>query len=141
MEDWEQRLVSAGRRITAPRRAVMDVLETADGPLSPRQIQRRAQAMHRDLGLVTVYRTLSTLSQLNLVRRVHCEDGCHAYVLATPGHHHSLVCRACGRTVEFPGYGGLQTLVARVEAETGYQIEDHLLQLFGLCPACKEEQA
>jgi Fe2+ or Zn2+ uptake regulation protein len=88
------------------------------------------------LGLASVYRALDLLEELSLVRRVHQEDGCHGYVPASPGHQHAIICRACGQTVEFPGSEDLEELVARVQQQTGYRVEDHLLQLIGLCPAC-----
>ena len=140
MIEWEQHLADAGHRITAPRRAVMQVLMRADAPLSPREVLDQAQAAHHTLGLVTVYRTLSLLSDLNLVRRVHREDGCHGYLIASPGHRHALICQSCGRAVEFPGEDDLHTLIGRVEAGTGYRVDDHLLQLFGLCPSCQETE-
>ena len=137
--EWEQRLTEAGCRITESRRSVMHVLEEASAPLQPQAILEQGRLTHPGLGLVTVYRTLALLSELCLVRRVHGEDGCHGYVLATPGHRHHLICEHCGEAVEFPGDDGLQALVERVEACTGYQVHDHLLQFFGLCPECQDD--
>jgi Fe2+ or Zn2+ uptake regulation protein len=134
---WEQRLARAGYRITEPRRAVMQVLQETDVPLLPPEVQERARKLSASLGLVTVYRTLSLLEEMGLVRRIHCLDGCHGYLPASLGHHHALVCRDCGRAVEFSGSYDIDTLVERVEAETGYRVHDHLLQLFGLCPECQ----
>jgi len=141
MLDWEQRLAEAGCRITAPRQAVMETLLAADRPLLPQEIQERARARHRQLGLVTVYRTLNLLTGLDLVRRVHREDGCHGYLLAAPGHRHALICQGCARAVEFAGEDDLHAFIQRVEAQTGYRVEEHLLQLFGRCPACQAAAA
>lgn len=138
MTDWEQRLADVGCRITAPRRAVIQVLMQADVPLSPQEILDQARVMHGKLGLVTVYRTMNLLAELGLVRRIHRENGCHGYLPASPGHRHALICRSCGRAMEFPGRDDLHTLIERVEAGTGYQVDDYLLQLFGLCPNCQE---
>jgi Fe2+ or Zn2+ uptake regulation protein len=136
--EWEHCLADAGCRITAPRRAVMQVLQQAPAPLLPQEILELGQQIHQNLGLVTVYRTLALLAELNLVRRVHGDNGCHGYVLASPGHRHALICQSCNRAVEFPGEDDIHALIDRVEAETSFQVDDHLLQLFGLCPACKE---
>ena len=140
MTAWEQQLTACDCRITMPRRAVMGVLLEAESPLAPQEILERGRQIHARLGLVTVYRTLELFSRLNLVRRVHREDGCQGYVLTSPGHHHVLLCRDCGRAVEFPGGDDLQVLIQRVEGETGYRVEGHLLQLSGLCPACQENK-
>ena len=137
MTDWESRLADAGCRITAPRQAVMGALMGAAAPLSPQEILERARPAHRRLGLVTVYRTLNLLSDLDLVRRIHRSDGCHGYLPASPGHRHALICQSCARCVEFPGEDDIHRLIERVEAGTGYKVADHLLQLLGLCPDCQ----
>lgn len=138
--EWEERLSAAGYRLTAARRAVMQVLLLATAPLSPQELHTRGRAIHPALGLVSVYRTLDLLEELELVRRVHLADGCHGYLPASPGHRHALLCRGCGQAVEFPGSEDLSALIAEVQRSTGYQIEEHLLQLIGLCPACHKPQ-
>ena len=140
MNSWEERLSTAGCRVTVPRRAVVQALRGVDAPVSPQEILERAQSQGHRLGLVTVYRTLSLLMDLGLVRRVHMDDGCHAYFPASPGHTHVVVCQDCGRAVEFPGGDDLAALQERVEASTGYHVGDHLLQLEGLCPQCRHGQ-
>ena len=139
MTEWEQCLADAECRITSSRRAVIQVLQSTGEPLSPQEIQDRARAIHRPLGLVTVYRTLDLLAGLGLVRRVHHQGGCHGYLPATAGHFHALICRDCGRSVEFPGEDDLKELITHVETQTGYRVEEHLLQLSGLCSGCQGE--
>ncbi len=138
---WEERLSRAGWRITTPRRVVMQVLQRAGRPLSPQEIYMRGRRIHRSLGLVSVYRSLEVLERVGLVRRVHQEDRCDGYILASPGHHHILLCRRCGRTVEFPGAEDLSGLIAQVEQRTGFQVEDHLLELIGLCSPCQRSKS
>jgi len=137
MSNWKKRFSAEGFRITASRRAVMDVLLATSVPLSPSEILEQGRRVHRKLGLVTVYRALALLEHLRCVRRVHHEDGCHAYLPCSPGHAHALICRQCGRAAEFQGSEDLQALIARVEEATGYQVDGHLLQLSGLCPDCQ----
>jgi Fe2+ or Zn2+ uptake regulation protein len=137
--NWEQRIADAGCRITVPRRAVMRVLLESEVPLSPQEICEQGSAIHPRLGLVTVYRTVTLLQDLGLVRRVHRSNGCHGYVATLPGHRHHIVCRECGRTAEFLGSEDLDTLIMQVEQVTDYHVDDHLLQLFGLCPGCKKK--
>jgi Fe2+ or Zn2+ uptake regulation protein len=140
MTEWERRLADAGRRITASRRAVMQVLLETEAPLSPQEILERGGAMHPKLGLVTVYRTVTLLQEMGLVCRVHRSDGCHGYVATSPGHRHHVICRKCGRAAEFPGFEDLNVLILQVEQNTDYRVDDHLLQLFGLCPDCQGMQ-
>jgi Fur family transcriptional regulator, ferric uptake regulator len=135
--DLQEILNQKGLRLTRPRRVVIDILETANVPLSPQTIHQRALEQYENIGLVTVYRTLELLEEFELVRRVHSQDECQGYVLASPGHHHHLVCRSCKQAVEFIGSEDLSAIVQRVERQTGYQVSDHLLELYGLCPTCQ----
>lgn len=133
----EERLRKAGYRLTAARRAVIQVLEQTVTPLSPHDVWRRGQRLQPALGLASVYRFLDLLEDLALVRRIYGLDGSQGYIAASPGHKHTILCRACRQAVEFSGTEDLQELVARVQQQTGYRVEGHLLQLSGLCPACQ----
>ncbi len=136
--NWQNTLNWKGYRVTHPRRVVMSILEQASIPLSPQHIHQRSQAAQEEIGLVSVYRTLELLTNLALVRRVHGQDGCHGYVLASPGHHHHIICRNCEKAIEFEGKEDLSSLIKRLQDQTGFKIEEHLLQLYGLCPACRK---
>ena len=57
-----------------------------------------------------------------------------------PSHHHHVVCSRCGRATDIAD-AGLTTVVDDIEARTGYRIDRHRLELFGVCPACKAEEA
>ncbi|MCK4317038.1 MAG: transcriptional repressor [Anaerolineae bacterium] len=132
-----QELRAAGCRLTRPRRAVLRVVAEAACPLTPAQVHEQARVHYPQVGLVTVYRTLELLAELGLVRRIHTEEGCHGYVsvaMGEAGHH--LVCTSCHQAVEFP-CTGLEETLAEVERLTGFSIQEHWLELFGLCPACQ----
>lgn len=137
LSEWEQRLSERGYRITAARSAVLRVLESSDVPLTPQEVAERGQVYHKELGLVTAYRTLELFGELGFVQRIHRADACHGYLLVEPGHRHTLVCRVCGRAQVFTGCAALEELIQKLEANTGYRIEDHLLQFFGVCRACQ----
>jgi Fur family transcriptional regulator, ferric uptake regulator len=130
-------LASRGYKLTQPRRAVLRVLAQSAASLSPAEIRRLAQTHYPQTGLVTVYRTLEVLVDCGAVRKVHQADGCHGYALASEGHAHHVICARCRAVVEFDGCD-LTALFKRVQRRTGYRIEEHWLELFGLCPACRE---
>ena len=136
--DLQEKLNQKGLRMTRPRQVVLSILEEAVVPLSAQSIYQHALGQKEKIGLVTVYRTLDLLDEFGLVRRVHSQDECQGYVLASPGHHHHLVCRSCKQAVEFIGSEDLSSIVQRVQRQTGYQVNDHLLELYGLCPVCQE---
>lgn len=134
-DEMAQSLRAAGHRLTRPRLAVLQVLQESDVGLNPDEIYQQGRAICASLGLVTVYRTLDLLAELGLVRRVHSEQHCQRYARAGTDRHY-LVCDACHRVVEFPCVG-LEALIQRVGRQTGYAIENHLLELSGLCPECR----
>lgn len=137
--DLQQTLNREGLRLTHPRQVVSEILQSASMPLSPQAIHQRSIDLKQEIGLVSVYRTLDLLTDLNLVRRVHGQNECQGFVLASPGHHHHLVCRICGQAVEFTGSGDLSDFLERIQVTTGFKIDDHLLQLQGICPACQKK--
>jgi Fur family ferric uptake transcriptional regulator len=135
-EEIVQQLGQAGYRITRPRQAVIQVVLEAEGHSSPAQVQAEARHYCPTIGLVTVYRTLEILAEMGFVRRIHTDNGCHDYVVTSHGHLHHLVCRQCGAAVEVEGCD-LSAFLSKVSRETGYRIEDHLLELSGLCANCQ----
>jgi Fur family ferric uptake transcriptional regulator len=126
-----------GHKLTPQRHAVLKVIAATHDHLTPEAIYEKALEENPDLGLVTVYRTLDLLSELNLVCRVHGADGCRGYMMRRPTeHHHHLVCSKCGRVVDFTTCD-LKDLEKKLSGETGFDINGHLLELYGFCPACR----
>jgi Fe2+ or Zn2+ uptake regulation protein len=138
IEAWLERLQANGYRLTAPRRAVVETIAHSQHLLDPQTIFERTRQRYPQLGLVTVYRTLDKLEELGLVQRVHRPQGCQAFTAAFTGHQHLLICRRCGRVEYFSGDSErMDGLMVSVGQASGYTIEDHWLQLFGLCAACR----
>jgi Fur family transcriptional regulator, ferric uptake regulator len=135
-ESWLEQLHDNGYRITAARRAVVDTVYGSSHALSPIEVYDSARKKYRALGLVTVYRTLEKLEELHLIQRVHQPQGCQAFIAAGIGHQHLLLCKNCGEVAFFEG-DDLDALTASIAKKTGYQIQEHWLQLFGLCGKCK----
>ncbi len=138
-QDLLNPLHRAGFRLTRPRRAIARVLAESEDWLRPEVVHQRARRYCPSLGLVTVYRTLDLMLRLGLVRRVHLEDGCHGYAPSHAGHGHYLVCRRCRQVVEFADCD-LEPLLRKVSRRTGFRVDDHLLELLGLCPACQRAE-
>lgn len=139
IQEWLDRLRASGCRLTGPRYILVEILAGTDRALTPQELHEIASQRYPSLGLVSVYRTLERLETLNLIQRVHQPDKCQSYIAAFEGHQHLLLCSGCGRVRFFDGdeVGGL---VKRVECESGYLVEDHWLQLFGLCEQCRAQR-
>jgi Fur family ferric uptake transcriptional regulator len=130
-------LSQKGHKITAQRRAVIDVVVNSRKHLAPAALHERVRRTHPAIGLVTVYRTLEMLYELGLICRVHRVGKSRSYTLALSGHHHHLVCSDCGTVADFTGCD-LEVLQRRISQETGFKIEGHLLQFVGHCQNCQE---
>jgi Fur family ferric uptake transcriptional regulator len=91
------------------------------------------------IGLSTVYRHLQLLADSGAVDTLQTPDGETVYRLCGSGpHHHHLVCRACGRTVEIEGRE-VERWTQRVAAAEGFVEVAHTVEIFGTCAACAVE--
>lgn len=140
LQTWTTSLQQSGYRVTPARRAVVEILAQSQKALDAQMIFDMARQIHPNLGLMTVYRTLEKLEELNLAQRVHQPGGCHAYVAAPTGHQHILLCLRCNRVEYFSG-DNLDAWFHQIGADNQYQITDHWLQLFGLCHECAGENS
>jgi Fur family transcriptional regulator, ferric uptake regulator len=139
VEAWLVQLQNNGYRLTGARRAVVEMVARSRRAVTPVEIFDQARGRYPALGLVSVYRTLEKLEELGLVQRVHQESGCNAYLPNAVGHQHLIICQDCGRAEYFDG-DDLDALFDRVGRQHGFSVRDHWLQLFGLCPACRQAQ-
>ena len=139
-QEWLTCLQKNGYRLTAPRQVVVDVIASSPRLLSPLEVFELARERYSKLGLVTVYRTVEKLEELGLIQRVHQPSGCQGFVATVPGHQHLLICQRCGRVEYFSGdREKMDNLIVEVAQDSGFQINDHWLQLFGVCNECKQE--
>jgi Fur family ferric uptake transcriptional regulator len=128
----------AGYRSTEPRRQLAGLIADQDGHFTAAELVAAARARRLGVGRATVFRTLEVLEDLGAVERLDLPSGEHAYVGCEPAHHHHVVCSRCGRTTEIDD-AGLRSVVRDVARQTGYRVDEHRLELFGLCPACAAE--
>jgi Fur family transcriptional regulator, ferric uptake regulator len=128
---------TAGYRLTGPRRALASLIAgqarhfTADDLLG--------ESRRRRLGVTraTIFRSLDVLAELGVVERLDLPSGEHAFVACEPAHHHHVVCSSCGRSTGVAD-PGIERIADAIGRETGYRIDAHRLELFGLCPACRK---
>ena len=120
---------------TARRDAVRQVLAGCEGFRSAQDIYADLRADGSKIGLTTVYRALQALSDAGEVDVLRTDDGESVYRRCSTGHHHHLVCRACGRTVEVEG-PTVERWAIRMAADHGFTDVSHTLEVFGTCNAC-----
>ena len=128
--------MSIPQRQTKQRTAIAEILAEVDD-------FRSAQQLHDDLrhrgvavGLTTVYRCLQSLTAAGEIDFLVNDEGETVYRKCSVEHHHHLVCRSCGATVEIAG-PTVERWAHSVAADHGYADVSHTMELFGLCPKCR----
>lgn len=131
-------LKKAGLKVTLPRMKILEFLESTDiRHHSAESIYKALLNDGEEIGLATVYRVLTQFETAGLVERHHFESGQAVFELNEKGHHDHIVCVSCGKVEEFYD----ETIEMRqreVAASRGYEVTDHSLTLYGMCPSCKE---
>jgi len=136
MQALAQTVTHAGYRLTKPRRAVADLIGSRSGHFTAADLLVDARRRQLSLGRATLFRNLDLFTELGALERLDLPNGEHAYVACEPEqHHHHVVCRNCGKSVEVED-SGLQSVVAEIARRSGYNIDGHRLELFGTCPKC-----
>jgi len=122
-------------RPTRQRRAVIEVMTSFDDFRSAQEIHDLLTQRGDAVGLATVYRTLQRLADAGEVDLLRTEGGETIYRRCSDSHHHHLVCRSCGATVEVEG-PTVERWTRAIAQEHGYADVSHSLEIFGTCPAC-----
>ncbi|MBO9520375.1 MAG: transcriptional repressor [Nocardioidaceae bacterium] len=127
-------------RPTRQRRAVSTALEEFGDFRSAQEIHEALRAGGDNVGLSTVYRTLQALADAGEVDMIRAESssgvGEAIYRRCSDTHHHHLVCRSCGATVEVEG-PAVEKWTRAVADEHGYADVSHTLEIFGTCSSCR----
>ena len=124
------------QRMTRQRTAVADALTTVEDFRSAQQLHEHLRDQGHGIGLATVYRTLQGLAEAGVVDVLRTDDGESVYRRCERSeHHHHLVCRSCGATVEIDG-PAVEAWAAQIGASHGYSDISHTIELVGTCAAC-----
>lgn len=128
-------MTTVGIRSTKQRTAVIAALNELADFQSTQEIHEYLRERGDSVGLTTVYRTLQALSAAGEVDVILREDGESVYRLCSDAHHHHLVCRQCGHTVEVEG-PTVERWADSVSAKHGFTDVSHTLEIFGMCAEC-----
>ncbi len=134
-----QDLRKAGLKVTLPRMKILEILEREQSRgrhLSAEDVYKILLDEGEKIGLATVYRVLTQFEAAGLVRRHHFEGGNSVFELNRGGHHDHIVCLKCGRIDEFTDEE-IEIRQRQIARQLDYQLKDHSLILYGICPACR----
>jgi Fur family ferric uptake transcriptional regulator len=124
-----------GIRATRQGAAVWDLLENLEEFRSAQELHDELRRRGEGIGLTTVYRRLQSMVASGLVDTLRTENGESVYRRCSQQHHHHLVCRQCGATVEVQG-AKVEVWAAEVARENGFSDVSHTIEIFGLCSEC-----
>ncbi|MEO6143663.1 MAG: Fur family transcriptional regulator [Dermatophilaceae bacterium] len=124
------------RRPTRQRAAVEALLVDINDFISAQNLHARLRTQGQNVGLATVYRTLQAMATDGDVDMLRTADGEAVYRQCSTGHHHHLVCRSCGRTVEVEG-PAVESWADKIGAEKGFSDVQHTLEIVGTCADCQ----
>jgi Fur family transcriptional regulator, ferric uptake regulator len=132
------RLVAAGERVTRQRLQVANALAADGRQVTADELYRSLRRHEPKIGRATVFRTLETLVEAGVARRLELDGHVYAYVACLPEHHHHLACTNCGRVEEIDE-AYVRPIAERLAQEMGFQIDDARLDFYGRCATCRGE--
>ncbi|MGJ6979553.1 Fur family transcriptional regulator [Aestuariimicrobium soli] len=123
-------------RRTKQRSAIRDLVAEVDEFRTAQQVHDALKARGASVGLATVYRALQSMAETGELDAVRQPEGEIAYrACAASEHHHHLICRSCGKTVEIAATE-VESWAERVARQHGFSDAGHELELYGLCSDC-----
>lgn len=124
------------KRNTPQKAAVKHALGEATGFISAQQLHQTLKKHGSTIGLATVYRTLADLAQAGEADSLQSKDAEVLYRACTTSHHHHLICRKCGLTLEIEAQN-LEKWADKVASDHGFSQPSHNIDIFGFCEACQ----
>lgn len=123
------------KRRTKQRAAVEEILHGTEEFRTAQQLHVDLRESGAGVGLTTVYRTLAQMAEAGDVDVLLGEDGEARYRACSASHHHHLVCRSCGYTVEVTA-DSVERWARRVASDNGFSDVSHTVEIIGLCDTC-----
>jgi Fur family ferric uptake transcriptional regulator len=122
-------------RATKQRAAITELLDSLEEFKSAQELHDELRRRGENIGLTTVYRTLQAMSTADQVDTLRTDTGESVYRRCSTHHHHHLVCRGCGATVEVEG-PEVEIWASEVAAQHGFTEVSHTIEIFGTCTGC-----
>jgi Fur family ferric uptake transcriptional regulator len=131
------RLVDAGLRVTAPRLAVLEALDSTQGHVTADEVRRAVVARIGTLSVQAAYDVLGALSLAGLIRCIETPGHPARYEARVGDNHHHFVCRLCGTTIDVDCATGVAPCLAPHALPRGFDVDEAEVTYWGTCPDCK----
>ncbi|MCF6310162.1 MAG: transcriptional repressor [Sulfurimonas sp.] len=138
LSDFKALLKSNSLKFTIQREVILETLYDSDEHLTPESLHNLIQEKFPDLniGIATVYRTLSLLEDSNMVTSLYFGAQGKKYELGAKNHHDHLICTNCGCITEFVDEQ-IEERQDKIANELGFKMQDHSMQIYGICKNCR----
>lgn len=135
-----QTLRDNGYKLTGPRLAILDFMLENEKQCCMRDICTGLQKKFSGIGTATVYRNVNLFLRLGILRTFPAKNNQLCYLINRPGdRRHQMICIKCGALVEFSSCS-FALIAEEIEKMTRFEICDHTLEVYGLCPGCLGKQ-
>ncbi|WP_203557331.1 peroxide-responsive transcriptional repressor PerR [Bacillus sp. B15-48] len=132
-------LKGTGVRITPQRHAILEYLIKSMSHPTADDIYKAFEGKFPNMSVATVYNNLRVFREVGLVKELTYGDASSRFDFVTTNHYH-VICQSCGKIVDFhyPGLDEVEQLASHV---TGFKIDSHRLEIYGVCPDCSSKEA
>lgn len=139
LQQFETYLAEQNLRMTSQRELILKTFCKQKKHVTAEQLYEVLKKIDKSIGHATVYRTLKLLTEAGIARELNFGEGSVRYEPDVDDTHHDhLVCVRCGEHVEFYD-AGIEELQQKVAEKHGYILQDHSMNLYGLCAKCRED--
>jgi Fur family peroxide stress response transcriptional regulator len=137
LETMVEKLKEHEFRITPQRLAVLKILAKSVGHPSVEDIFKQVRPVFPTTSLATIYKTVNLLKEIGEVVELDFSEESNRYDGNRPYPHPHLICTKC-KTIMDPDMATVEDLSKEIARKTGYEILNHRLDFFGICPRCQE---
>lgn len=129
-----------GLKVTKQRLVILKAIQEGRSHVTAQEVYETINKEHPEIGFATVYRFLRALSEHGFITEIRMGGLPARYEWADKDHHDHLTCVRCGLIREFENKT-IEELQEQISKKFGFMLTDHVLELYGICPACQIQQA
>nr|WP_028790343.1 Fur family transcriptional regulator [Tetragenococcus muriaticus] len=136
-EEALRRLKDENIRVTSQRKAILEFLAYSNEHPTAETIYQAIAGKFPGMSVATVYNNLKLFTKIGFIKELSYGDASSRFDFCTEPHYH-VICKRCGQIADFH-YPNLEDVEMAASKLTGYDVEDHRLEVYGFCPKCQAE--
>lgn len=137
-EKFKRKLAENNYKLTKQREVILGtILGNKNWHFTAEDLFAAVKKKDEDIGMATIYRTLELMQNLKIINVHNFNEDSRIYELySEESHHHHLICKKCGKLVEFSDQD-IDYLESELEAKYDFKVTEHKLRFYGYCRDCK----